>query len=249
MQSASSPYSPANSPHVTSQDKIDRLSWQVDALSKHLENAHHRDTPQTLRASRTSRHATPRATLAGSSPETTSSQVHAAGSNPPTPEYEGDSALSAHTAFATRFLKTAVNKDRSMAIPPEAASALHDLQQHAKDASHAMEPLHEQLPNATNPGLQPSTPAMTLPPSLVVFAGLQMARGKGPVYTFAATRCRGRLRHRCQRCRNPAGPNQLDFRVRVDRAFPGVFRQGIQLQPHHRCREDHCLPGVVQSFL
>ena len=171
-------HSLSNEINVTSENKISELSQKIDILCRYIGNGYSLPTPQTSWTNQASGHATPAITPAGTSPDTAPRRLRAASRSLSVPEYEGGSALSAHTAFATRFLKTAVDSDRSTSIPAETASVLKDLQRHTDDTSQVVAPLHEQLPNAAHPSLRPGTPDMTLPPAHVIFAGIRIAKGE-----------------------------------------------------------------------
>ncbi|KAH6691452.1 hypothetical protein F5X68DRAFT_201938 [Plectosphaerella plurivora] len=161
------------------ENKIDEISRKIDTICKLFDGEQAVSTPQGSSVKHLSANHTPVMT-----PPTAPAQSVAAEpsrleeTQAREPEYEGGSALSAHTAFATKFLQTAVDRDStSTPIPPETASALHDLQHlTAVGQLDRAESLCEQLPNAIQPGASPAVLQVEMPLAQLVFAGIRIAR-------------------------------------------------------------------------
>ena len=164
---------------------MDEICKRLDTICKFINNGRPLLTPQSspanLQSAYDAMEATPVSSLTASAliePKEPGVRDHKS----PEPEYEGESALSVHTAFATRFLQTAVNIDHSAPIPPEAATALCNLQRNVETPPREAESPRDQLPNAGLSKRHTGVSALSMPPAQIALACLRMAKGSdGPL--------------------------------------------------------------------
>lgn len=193
---------------LASENKIDEISRKIDAICKLFDNEQGIPTPQGSSV----RNPTPAATPASAKAQYAAAVEHQRDEEAQSrePEYEGSSGLSAHTAFATKFLQSAVHRDPSTPIPPETASVLHELSITAAGQVDQGESLREQLPNAALSSRSLETSEVPLPSAQVVFAAMRIARGESSLHSRGAAAGGGVLLTTSREC---PGPLRVGVRV------------------------------------
>lgn len=107
-----------------SETKIDELSRKLDSVCTLLENGSHAGPCRSTALSHLSHSSTSPASIPTLQQSNAADQVSSVSTALDTVglEYEGDSALSAHAAFASSLLKTVAGKDTSQLASPHRAN-------------------------------------------------------------------------------------------------------------------------------
>ncbi|KFA55164.1 hypothetical protein S40293_09089 [Stachybotrys chartarum IBT 40293] len=161
--------------------KIDGIAQKLDALCELLQTG--RSISKVSSTSDVCEHVTPRHATSRTHPE--NPQVQTECSKSLEPEYEGGSALSTHTAFATRFLHSAVVRDHSLNIIPDNDSKLGELYREIGDLFNTPRPVSGPLMTTGESPYQARPPAPQMPPPDMVLNCLRIARVCGRVASRA----------------------------------------------------------------
>lgn len=133
---------------LASKNKIDELSSKIDTICRLLEGGAGQVSSNSYLSHRERSPAETTVTMSCDSTQSTPADKM----EPSEAEYEGDSALSAHTAFATKFLEAVVGQELS--------------------------PRHDESASKSGQNQVFAFPSLSMPPASIVFNCLQILQGE-----------------------------------------------------------------------